>query len=68
MGAAVAAGIGAGIYQDVTAIRQFLKTDGICEPDWEKHAIYQKQTEQFREVSECLSQFYRNSAEKESLS
>ena len=42
MGAAIAAGVGTGIYQNFDAIHEFLKIERRIEPDQERHLIYQK--------------------------
>ena len=42
MGAAVAAGVGAGVLPDFSAISRFIRTDDTTEPDPENHARYQE--------------------------
>ena len=47
MGAAVLAGVGAGVYQDVSAIHQYLAFQGEREPDPQSVQKYLEYKEQF---------------------
>lgn len=47
MGAAVAAGVGAGELEDFSAIGRFVKVANVVEPDWENHRRYQAVREVF---------------------
>lgn len=40
MGAAVAAGVGAGVLPDFTAIDRFIHVDDVTEPNWDNHRKY----------------------------
>ncbi len=54
MGAAVAAGVGAGVLPDFNAIDRFIKEDDVIEPDWENHKKYAEIREIFDESYEAL--------------
>lgn len=58
LGAAMAAGLGAGAFADGTAIEKFLKVDHVAEPDPERMEQYGKLMEKFREGYERLKGFY----------
>lgn len=51
MGAAVCAGVGAGIYDDFSAVERFLKISSVREPDPDVKQIY-------KEVSERFDRYY----------
>ena len=58
LGAAVTAGIGAGVYADASAIGKFLQVDDICEPDPERTAQYAALTDRLEEAYHRLKGFY----------
>ncbi len=58
LGAAMAAGIGAGVYQDASAIQKFLQVDDVCEPNGENAAIYAGLTEKLADAYQRLKGFY----------
>ncbi len=58
LGAAMAAGIGAGVYPDASAIDRFLQADDVCEPDPERVAVYAALTERFVDAYQRLKGFY----------
>ena len=58
LGAAMAAGIGAGVYKDASAIEKFLQVDHVCEPDPERTAQYAKLTDRLADAYERLKGFY----------
>ena len=59
LGAAMVAGIGAGIYEDASAIQKFLQVNDVCEPDRENAAKYAALTARLTEAYNCLKPFYR---------
>lgn len=62
MGAAVLAGVGAGIYQDVSAIYQYMEFVQAREPRPEATAAYQSCKRQFNAFYEALTPVYHNIA------
>lgn len=56
--AAVIAGIGCGVYQDFSAIHQFLKFGAPVEPTKENQEIYQKSKKIFDDVYQALLPLY----------
>lgn len=58
LGAAMAAGIGAGVYKDTSAIEKFLHVDDVCVPDPERAAQYAALTDRLAEAYERLKGFY----------
>lgn len=63
MGAAVCAGVGAGVLEDFTAIDRFIKVDNVIEPDMENHKKYGELKQYFDECYSCLSKTYDNLAQ-----
>ncbi len=58
LGAAVTAGIGAGVYADASAIGKFLQVEDVCEPDPERTARYAALTGRLEEAYHRLKGFY----------
>ena len=58
MGAAVIAGVGAGIFPDYSAISRFLHVKKRFLPDPEIHRIYQKGVRRYRECFQALQSLY----------
>ena len=58
LGAAMAAGIGAGVYKDASAIDKFLQVDDVCEPDPERAAQYAALTDRLVDAYHRLKGFY----------
>ncbi len=58
LGAAMAAGIGAGFYKDASAIDKFLQVDDVCEPDPERAAQYALLTDRLVDAYHRLKGFY----------
>lgn len=58
LGAAMAAGIGAGVYKDASAIEKFMQIEDVCEPDAERAAQYAALTDRLAEAYERLKGFY----------
>jgi len=58
LGAAMAAGIGAGVYKDASAIDKFLQVDDVCEPDPERAAQYAALTDRLVDAYQRLKGFY----------
>lgn len=58
LGAAMAAGIGAGVFPDAGAIDRFLQVDDVCEPDPERAAQYHLLTDRLAQAYERLKGFY----------
>lgn len=58
LGAAMAAGIGAGVYRDASAIEKFLQVDHVCEPDPERAAQYAALTDRLSDAYQRLKGFY----------
>ncbi|MEG1012552.1 MAG: FGGY-family carbohydrate kinase, partial [Ruthenibacterium sp.] len=63
MGAAVAAGVGAGVLADFTAIDRFIRVDDVVEPNWENHKRYTQLKEYFDESYFALLETYRKLAQ-----
>lgn len=63
MGAAVCAGVGAGVLRDFTAIDQFVKVDDVIEPDMNNHARYREWKQYFDECYMGLQKTYDNLAQ-----
>lgn len=58
LGAAMLAGIAAGVYRDAgEAVSHFVKTDRVFEPDPVRHKIYQQKLESYRELFPLLRDF-----------
>ncbi|MDD3428466.1 MAG: xylulokinase [Oscillospiraceae bacterium] len=62
MGAAVAAGVGAGVLADFTAIDKFIQVDDVIEPNWENHKKYNELKAIFDESYFALLNTYHNLA------
>ena len=62
MGAAVLAGVGAGVYQDVSAIHQYLAFQGEREPDPQSVQKYLEYKEQFEAFYQALAPVYHQLA------
>ena len=62
MGAAVPAGVGAGVYQDVSAIHQYLAFQGEREPDPQSVQKYLEYKEQFEAFYQALAPVYHQLA------
>ena len=58
LGAAVTAGIGAGVYENASAIGKFLQVEDVCEPDPERAARYAALTDRLEEAYHRLKGFY----------
>lgn len=58
LGAAMAAGIGAGVFADASAIDKFLHVDDVCEPDPARTAQYAELTDRLEKAYHCLKEFY----------
>ena len=58
LGAAMTAGIGAGVFEDVSAIDRFLQVDDVCEPDPERAAFYARLTDKLVDAYHRLEGFY----------
>lgn len=58
LGAAMAAGIGAGVYRDASAIGKFLQVDDVREPDAERAAQYAALTDRLADAYQRLKGFY----------
>ena len=58
LGAAMAAGIGDGVYADVSAIEKFLHVDDVCEPNPDRAAQYAALTDRLVEAYHRLKGFY----------
>ncbi len=58
LGAAMAAGIGAGVYEDASAISKFLAVDHVCEPDPVRAEQYDRLTDRLVDAYERLRGFY----------
>lgn len=58
LGATMAAGIGAGVFSDVSQIDRFLQVDDVCEPDPERAGQYALLTDRLAEAYERLKGFY----------
>ena len=58
LGAAIVAGIGAGVFSDSTAIDKFLHVDGVSEPDAERTEQYARLLPRFQDAYERLKGFY----------
>ncbi|MBQ7001264.1 MAG: xylulokinase [Oscillospiraceae bacterium] len=58
LGAAVTAGIGAGVYEDASAIGKFLQVDDVSVPDPERTAQYAALTDRLAEAYRRLKGFY----------
>lgn len=54
VGAAVIAGMGIGIYEDVSAAEQFMHVKDVIEPNLENHEIYKRYIRYFEEVYQAL--------------
>lgn len=63
MGAAVAAGVGAGVLEDFTAIDRFIQVDDVVEPDWENHKKYGELKKMFDESYFALLETYKHLAQ-----
>ena len=58
LGAAMLAGIAAGVYREpAEAVSQFVKTDRVFEPDPVRHQIYQQKLQAYRELFPLLRDF-----------
>lgn len=62
MGAAVCAGVGAGVLADFTAIDRFIQVDNVVEPDLENHKKYGELKQYFDECYCSLLKTYDNLA------
>jgi xylulokinase len=60
MGAAVAAGVGAGVLPDFTAIDRFVKTDVTVEPDQDNRRRYRELRQMFEESYQALLETYHH--------
>lgn len=60
LGAAMAAGIGAGVFTDASAIDRFLRVDGVSEPDPARADQYARLTARFQNAYERLQSFYHD--------
>lgn len=58
LGAAMAAGIGAGVYKDASAISKFLQVDDVREPDAERAARYAALTDRLVDAYHRMKGFY----------
>lgn len=58
MGAAVCAGVGAGLFDDFTSINRFLKISKIQEPDPKMAEVYAPVKERFEECYQALKGFF----------
>ena len=54
MGAAVIAGIGAGIFEDFTAIENFIRVKECKEPEEENQSVYEVLKERYNKVYDAL--------------
>ena len=63
MGAAVCAGVGAGVLRDFTAIDQFVKVDDVIEPDMYNYVRYREWKQYFDECYMGLQKTYDNLAQ-----
>ncbi len=63
MGAAVCAGVGAGVLDDFSAIDLFIKTDDVIEPNCENHLRYGEWKQYFDECYAGLLKTYDNLAQ-----
>ena len=63
MGAAVCAGVGAGVLEDFGAIHRFIKVDDVLEPDMEHHKRYNELKQYFDECYTGLLKTYDNLAQ-----
>ena len=59
MGAALIAGVGAGVYEDFNEIERFLKTDKIMEPEHENSKVYEKLKKEFDLYYRALEPLFR---------
>jgi len=59
MGAAVCAGVGAGIYDDFTAIDRFSKVADICDPDKDNSEAYRRARADFERYYQALNGSWR---------
>lgn len=59
IGAAVLAGVGAGIYEDYEAVERFRTVDTVFTPNSEHAMLYQNGFEQFQALRDLLREFYR---------
>jgi xylulokinase len=61
LGAAILAGVGAGLFPDVpTACRQFIEQDTWCQPDASAHAYYEKGHALYKKLYEQLRGCYED--------
>jgi len=58
LGAAMAAGIGAGVFEDVSAIDRFLQVDDVCDPIPENAEQYAALTDKLVDAYHRLKGFY----------
>ena len=58
MGAALAAGIGVGMFEDFSEINKFLKEDEKLEPNFENNAIYNERINIFNEAYGALEEVF----------
>ena len=58
LGAAVVAGIGAGVFEDASAISRFVHVDGASEPNPERVAQYAPMIDRFADAFQRLKGFY----------
>jgi xylulokinase len=63
MGAAVTAGVGAGVFDGFDAVSRFLEIDGVHEPNPENHQVYQRLMPLFDACYHALKDVYEKMAE-----
>lgn len=63
MGAAVAAGVGAGVLPDFTAIDRFVQVDDVTRPNWENHRKYAELKKIFDKSYYALLETYHDLAQ-----
>ena len=63
MGAAITAGVGAGVFRDFDIVHQFLKTDTITYPNKKSQKVYEKMYPIFNKAYESLTDVYSELAQ-----
>ncbi|MGL4344181.1 MAG: FGGY-family carbohydrate kinase, partial [Cellulosilyticaceae bacterium] len=58
LGAAIAAGVGVGVYQDLNVVKQFIHTDHTMTPKPKNHAIYEELISLFKQSYHQLLPIY----------
>jgi xylulokinase len=65
MGAAVVAGVGAGVFRDFTAIERFMETDALFQPDEGNARVYNRLKPMFDEAYYALEHLFTRLSEAE---